>query len=192
MKKQVGMKLAELVGELERLAESVWLADEPETASGVSASELCDLMGSLGIAIDDMKSRAKVRHDAALEAYWADKAREFAKTSPEGEHAVRTVDENMAISRAAVGIDAKLREFLRLLEAFALEFFHLVGRLFQSRFEDGDITFESGDLVSCKKHAEALKRLAGAIEEFEHGDYAVYDFHAASIAYSNFLRTGEL
>ena len=181
-------KMKELIDELESLAEGFWLADEAEATGGIGALELYDFMDRFGHAVYDARTRAKVRYNAALEAYWTNEARDFAKTAPEGERAVRTIDENMAISRAAVGIDAKFGEFLRLLDVLAVEFIHLVSRLFQVRFETGYVSFESGDLVACKKQAEALKTFAGMIEKFEEGDYAIDDFHAASIAYSNALR----
>ena len=177
--------MKKLVDELESLAESVWFADEGKAAGVVGASEFCHLVGRLGVAIDNLRGDAKVRHDAALEAYWADKARDFAKAAPESEHAVRTVDENMAISRAAVGIETEYCKFLRLLDAFALEFLRLATRFFHARFKDGDVSFKCHDLVACKKQAESLKRLAGAVEEFEHGGCNVEDIHAAIIAYTN-------
>ena len=76
--------MEELVGELERLAKRLWRADEMESAAGVGATELCQLLGILGVAVGRVRSNAEVGYRAALEAYWADKAGNFAKAFPQG------------------------------------------------------------------------------------------------------------
>lgn len=179
-----------LIDELESLAERFWLADEPETASGVGASELFHIVGRFGEAVNRARGYAKVRYDAALEAYWADKARDFAKTSPEGERAVRTIDENMTISRAAVELDAKRGELLRLIELLAFEFLDIALRCSKPLLYGFQIVFECQDLLAIKKRAEALKRLARTVEELEYGDDDFTRVHAEIIAYSNELLRG--
>lgn len=175
--------MEELVGELERLAERLWSADELKSATGVGATELCQLLGRLGEAVGRVRSDAEIGYRAALEAYWADKAGNFAKAAPQGEDAVRTVDENMAISSAAVGIRTKHGEVLRLLDAFAMEFVGLALDVYKPHFGDGEIFFECGNLFAAQERTESLKRLARAIDELEKGECGL-DVHAAIIAYT--------
>lgn len=180
--------LSGLIDELESLAERFWRADDCKTADAIGASELCHLVGRFGEAVNRARGYAEVRYNAALEAYWADKARDFAKTSPEGEHAVRAIDENMAISRAAVELEAKRGEFLRLLDLLALEFIDIALRCNKPRLYGFQIVFECLDVLAIKKRAEALKRLARTVDELEYSDDFFTSVHAAIIAYSNELR----
>ena len=105
--------LSGLIDELESLAERFWRADDCKTADAIGASELCHLVGRFGEAVNRARGYAKVRYNAALEAYWADKARDFAKTSPEGEHAVRAIDENMAKTLRRIGSQEELLHVFR-------------------------------------------------------------------------------
>lgn len=176
--------LAGLVGELERLADSLWGADESEAARRGWTRDLCNLVALAGAASDAAAREAEVGHRAALEAYWADKARDFAKAAPEGEGAVRAVDENMAISLAAAKLLAEHRDFLDALDFLAQEFIRLALEFCKATASGGEVAFESGDLAAAKKRADALKRLAEAVDAF--GDAKdVEKVHAAIIAYSN-------
>ena len=186
------MTKVELVGELERLAHNVWIGDEPEGACIVGASDFCSLIGEVGIAIVDARRKAEIRYRAALEAFWADEARHFAESTPQGEGAVRTVDENMAIAFAAVRVSAKRGEFLRLLDFFAMEFVKLALAFFEPRPDGGEVVFECRDFLAAKKSAEAMKRLAGAIDELSRSDCYVKDVHDAIIAYCHETKTSGL
>ena len=176
------MKLEELVDKLKSLFDLIWSADEMKSATGSGAADFCDLVGKVGVAVRDVRAEAQVAYHAALEAYWADKARGFAVAAPDGKGAVHPIDEYMAISRAAVELDTKLGEFLCLIDAFAMEFISLSLKFYQPRFCGRDIEFECRDVFTCKKQADALKRLARAIEELE-GGYDHVKIHDAIIQY---------
>lgn len=156
--------LAFLVGELERVAVRLWLAVEPKVAAGFAAADMCDLMGKLGVAVNRARGDAEVAYGAALEAYWADKARRFAEAAPQGEGAVHTVDEYMAVCHAAVKLEAQRGKFLQVLDAFALEFLRLALDFCQPRACDCEIVFECRDLTAAEKRANALREIAGVID----------------------------
>lgn len=176
--------MVELVDELERLANGLWCGGKSESAASIGASDIYDVIGKLGVAIDRARREAEVRHKAALEAFWADKARLFAVSAPKGENAVRSVDQNMAISVAAVRLDAQRGEFLRLLDLFAMEFVALALDFYKPTFEVGEICFKCRDFAAAEKRARALKRLAAGIDELKDG-YDVGKTHELIITYSN-------
>ena len=175
--------MEELVSELERLTDRLWGTDESEAARRSWTRDLCDFVARAGAAADRAARDAEIRHRAALEAYWADKARDFAKSAPEGEDAVRTVDENMAISRAAVKLLAEHGDFLDLLGVFTHGLVRLALESGEAVVRDGEIVFECRDLLAAKKRASALKRLAQFIDDFWKGECGL-DVHAAIIAYT--------
>ena len=177
--------MKELVDKLQGLAYDFWTTDKPESARQIGASHFCHLVGDVGVAIDRARGEAEIRYRAALEAFWTDQARHFAEVSPQGEGTVLAIDKNMAIVSAAVSIDAKRGEFLSLLDLFAMEFIKLAIAFYEPCLDGGEIAFKCDDVLTAKKRAEAMKRLAGAIDELSHSDCSVDDVHDAIIAYCN-------
>lgn len=179
--------MRELVDKIESLAHDIWTTDEPEPARQIGASHFCQCIGEVGVAIDRARGEAEIRYRAALEAFWTDQARHFAEVSPQGEGTMRAIDKNMAIVSAAVRIRAQRGEFLRLLNLFAMEFVKLAIAFYEPCLNGGDVVFECRDFLTAKKRAEAMKRLAGAIEDLSRSDCGVDDVHGAIIAYCNGL-----
>ena len=176
------MKLEELVGKLESLLDRIWNADELKSATGSGAVDLCDLVGEVGVAVHDLRGKAEVAYRTALEAYWADKAGCFAETTPKGKGSVDTIDEYMAISRAAVELASQHGKFLRLVDALALEVVSLALDFYKPAFKCDDIVFECRDTFAAQKHANALKCLARTIDDLKDG-YDSVKVHDAIIAY---------
>lgn len=176
--------MRELVDELERLANDVWFGNESESARRIEASDFCNLVSKVGESVAGMRDKAEIRYRAALEAFWADKARHFAESAPQGESAMRTVDANMAVAFAAVRIDTQRGELLRLLDFFALEFIKLTLAFYEPGVHCCEVEFECRDFLAAKKRVEAMKRLAGAIDGFANSNCNVEDIHKAIIAYS--------
>ena len=176
--------MKELVDKLQGLAYDFWTTDKPESARQIGASYICHLVGYVGVAIDRARGEAEIRYRAALEAFWTDQARRFAEVSPQGEGAVHAIDKNMAIASAAFRIHAQRGEFLRLLDLFAMEFVKLAIAFYEPRLDGGEVMFECRDFLTAKKRAEAMKRLAGAIDGFANSNCNVEDIHEAIIAYS--------
>ena len=177
--------MKELVNKIESLAHDVWTTEESESARQIGASNFCQLIGEVGVAIDRARGEAEIRYRAAFEAFWTDQARHFAEVSPQGEGAVHAIDKNMAIASAAVRISAQRGEFLRLLDLFAMEFVKLAIAFYEPCLDGGEIAFKCGDVLTAKKRAEAMKRLAGAIDDLSRSDCNADDVHDAIIAYCN-------
>lgn len=176
-----GPTLAGLIDEL--AAGRVETAGNGETVgtAGRWAGDVCRVMCLALDIISTCCLDCKVGKDAALEADRADKAGDGAEADPQGVGGV-AADRNELVSGAEVEAGTKRVQILRLLDAFALEFVGLALEFYKPRFGDGEIFFQCGDLLAAQKRAEALKRLAGAIDKFKHGDCTVDDFHAAIIA----------
>ena len=183
--------MKELVDKFESLTDDIWLRDKAEATRHIGASHLCQLIGEVGVAVADARGEAEIRYRAALEAFWTDQARHFAEVSSQGEGTMHAIDKNMAIVSAAVRIRAKRGEFLRLLDLFAMEFVKLAIAFYEPRLDRGEVMFECRDLLTAKKRAEAMKRLAGAIEDLSRSDCGVDDVHDAIIAhFKNLSRAG--
>lgn len=179
--------MRDLVDKLESLAHDIWSTDKPESARQIGAAHFCQLIGEVGVLIADARGEAEIRYRAALEAFWTDQARHFAEVSPQGEGTMHTIDKNMAIAFAAVRIRAQHGEFRRLLDLFAMEFVKLAIAFYEPRLDGDELVFECRDFLTAKKRAEAMKRLAGAIEDLSRSDCGVNDVHDAIIAYCNDL-----
>lgn len=175
--------MKELIDKLESLTHDIWFADKPESARQIGASHFCQLIGEVGVLIADARGEAEIRYHAALEAFWTDQARHFAEVSPQGEGTMHAIDKNMAIVSAAVRICAQRGEFLKMLDLFAMEFVKLAIAFYEPRLDGGEVMFECRDFFAAKKRAEAVKRLAGAIEELSRPGCNVDKVHDAIIAY---------
>ena len=66
-----------------------------------------------------------------------------------------------------------------------MEFVKLAIAFYEPRLDGGEVVFECRDVLAVQKRAEAMKRLAGAIDELSRSDCGVDDVHDAIIAYCN-------
>lgn len=183
----IGEKLSGLVDELVESFEKVSADGKAIRTAGRWAGDVCRI---IGMAVDHVVWNpldADVGKDPAFKADGADEARRVTTPLPEGIDGRAGRDGDASVVVPEVKLRTKRGEFRRLLDFFAMEFVKLAIALYEPRLDGGEVMFECRDFLTAKKRAEAMKRLAGAIEDLSRSDCGVDDVHDAIIAHFNNL-----
>lgn len=181
----IGEKLSGLVDELVESFEKVSENSKFIRTAGRWAGDVCRLVATTADLVVWHPLDADVSKDAAFKTDGADEARRGATSLPEGIDGRTGRDGDASVVVPEVKQRAQRGEFRRLLDLFAMEFVKLAIAFYEPRLDGGEIAFECRDVLTAKKRAEAMKRLAGAIDELSHSDCGVDDVHDAIIAYCN-------
>ena len=183
----IGEKLSGLVDELVESFEKISADGKAIRTAGRWTGDVCRM---IGMAVDHVVwpiLNADVGKDSTFKADGADEARRVTTPLPESIDGRAGRDGDASVVVPEVKQRTKRGEFRRLLELFAMEFVKLALAFYEPRLDGGEVMFECRDFLTAKKRAEAMKRLAGAIEDLSHSGCSVDDVHGAIIAYCNDL-----
>lgn len=183
----IGEKLSGLVDELVESFEKVSVDGKAVRTAGRRAGDVCRIIGMVVDHVVWLKLDADVGKDPTFKADGADEARRVTTPLPEGVDGRAGRDGDVSVVVPEVKLRTKRGEFRRLLDLFAMEFVKLAITFYEPRLDGDELVFECRDFLAAKKRAEAMKRLAGAIEDLSRSDCGVNDVHDAIIAYCNGL-----